>query len=148
MRNTAQPVIGPPHKAAIWFQRVTWLGIVANLALAIPTVIAPERMLALFGYPAATPLLWPRFAAWLLILLSLLYTPGAIDVYRYRPTARLSVLARLAGVVFFATQPAEYRMLGVFDLAFFIPQLILLTVALRHAPTRTGRAEETSSTAS
>ena len=29
-----------------WFQRVLWLGIAANLALAVPTLLMPERMLA------------------------------------------------------------------------------------------------------
>jgi len=66
--------------------------------------------------------------------LSLLYIPGAMDVYRYRATAQLSVLARLAGVLFFATQAAVYRMLGGLDLVFFIPEAILLTLALRNAP--------------
>ena len=121
-------------KSATWFRRVVWLGIVANLALAIPTLIVPDRMLALSGFPPADPLMWTRFSAWLLILLSLLYVPGAMDVYRYRATAQLSVLARLAGVLFFATQAAVYRMLGGLDLAFFIPEAILLTLALRNAP--------------
>jgi len=121
-------------KSATWFRRVVWLGIVANLALAIPTLIVPDRMLALSGFPQADPLMWTRFAAWLLILLSLLYIPGAMDVYRYRATAQLSVLARLAGVLFFATQAAVYRMLGGLDLVFFIPEAILLTLALRNAP--------------
>lgn len=120
--------------AAVWFGRVVWLGIIANLALAIPTLIAPERMLALSGFPPASPLMWTRFSAWLLILLSFLYVPGAMDVYRYRATAQLSVLARLAGVLFFATQAAEYRLLGGLDLVFFIPEAILLPLALRNAP--------------
>jgi hypothetical protein len=122
------------NRSAVWFGRVVWLGIVANLALAIPTLLVPEQMLALSHFPAATPLLWTRFSAWLLILLSVLYVPGAMNVYRYRATAQLSVLARLAGVLFFATQAADYRMLGGLDLAFFIPEAILLPLALRHAP--------------
>ena len=60
-----------------WFQRVLWLGIAANVALAVPTLLIPERMLALFSLPAAAPLMWPRFAAWLLILLSAFYVPAA-----------------------------------------------------------------------
>ena len=63
----------------VWFQRVLWLGIVANLGLAVPTLVVPERMLAIFSLPAATPLMWPRFAAWLLILLSAFYVPAALD---------------------------------------------------------------------
>jgi hypothetical protein len=131
--------IGPPNKAATWFGRVVWLGILANLALAIPTLIIPDRMLVLTGLPAVTPLLWTRFSAWLLILLSLLYIPGANDPYRYVATARLSVVSRLAGVLFFATQAAEYWMLGAFDFVFLVPEAILLTMALRHAPATDAR---------
>ena len=110
-----------------WFRRVTWLGIVANMALAIPTMLAPERMIEFVGLPAATPLLWPRFAALLLILLSLFYMPAAIDPVRYRLVALLTLVSRLAGVVFFVGfQSTEYHMFGYFDLAFLVPQAILL----------------------
>jgi hypothetical protein len=122
------------NRAAVWFGRVMWLGILANVALAAPTLIAPERLMAMAGFPAASPLMWVRFSAWLLILLSFMYMPGAIDLYRYRVPALLSVGSRLAGVLFFATQAAEYRLLGVFDFVFLVPEAILLTIALRHAP--------------
>lgn len=112
-----------------WFKRVLWIGIVANLALAIPTLLAPAPLMALSGFPPASPLLWPRFAALLLILLSLFYMPAGIDVDRFRPVAWLAVVSRLAGVVFFlGFQPAEYRMLGLFDLVFLVPETILLTM--------------------
>ena len=84
-----------------WFKRVMWLGIVANIALAVPTLLAPEQMIEFVGLPMATPLLWPRFAALLLILLSLFYMPAAIDPARYRLVALLTLVSRLAGVVFF-----------------------------------------------
>jgi hypothetical protein len=81
------------------------------------------------------PLMWPRFAAWLLMLLSLFYMPGAIDLYKYRVTAWLSVFSRLAGVVFFwFTQPPEYRMFGTFDFVFLVPEAIFLTIAVRSLP--------------
>ena len=115
----------------VWFQRVLWLGIVANLGLALPTLLVPERMLAAFSLPAATPLMWPRFAAWLLILLSAFYVPAALDPTRYRTIAWLSVGARLAGVLFFLTQAADYRTLGAVDLVFFLPEAILLSLAVR-----------------
>ena len=119
-------------KAAIWFGRVVWLGILANLGAAIPTLLVPDRLIAMLNLPAATPLVWPRFAAWLLILLSLFYMPGAMDVDKYRVTAKLSVFSRLAGVVFFwLTQPPEYRLFGTFDFVFLVPETILLTMALR-----------------
>ena len=114
-----------------WFQRVLWLGIAANVALAVPTLLIPERMLALTSLPPAAPLMWPRFAAWLLILLSAFYVPAALDAIRYRTIAWLAVGSRLAGVVFFLTQSADYRMLGAVDLVFFVPEAILLGLASR-----------------
>jgi len=59
------------------------------------------------------------------------YMPAGIDPDRYRAIAWLAVGSRLAGVIFFVgTQPAEYRMLGYFDLVFLIPEAILLTMAV------------------
>jgi hypothetical protein len=129
-------------RAAVWFGRVVWLGILANFALALPTLIVPERLMAMAGLPAASPLMWVRFSAWLLILLSFMYMPGAIDLYRYSFPAVLSVTSRLAGVLFFATQAADYRLFGLFDFVFLVPEAILLTIALRHAPIADGRLAE------
>ena len=114
-----------------WFSRVSsGCGIVCNLALAVPTLVAPEQTMALTRMPPASPLLWPQFAALLLILLSVFYMPAAIDFARYRITAWSAVGSRLAGVIFFVGfQPREYRMLGYFDLVFFVPEAVLLTLA-------------------
>ena len=109
-----------------WFSRVMSVGIVANLALAIPTLFFPERLMAWNDLPVANPVMWPRFAALLLILLSAFYIPAAVDPDRYRVTAWSAVLSRLAGVLFFLTQPREYLMFGFFDLVFFVPELVLL----------------------
>jgi hypothetical protein len=112
-----------------WFSRVMWVGIAANLALAIPTLIAPAQLIDLVGLPPASPVLWPRFAALLLILLSLFYVPAGIDPVRFRAIAWLAVLSRLAGVVFFLLfQPPEYHMFGYFDLVFLLPLAILLSM--------------------
>src|SRR5258708_24451122 len=121
-------------KEGVWFGRLGWLGILANWAVAVPTRLVPERLIAMANLPPASPLMWVRFSAWLLILLSFMYMPGAVDVYRYRVPAWLSVTSRLAGVVFFATQPPEYRLFGLFDFVFLVPEAILLPIALRHAP--------------
>jgi hypothetical protein len=129
--------------AGRWFQRVVWIGIASNLALAIPTLVAPAASMARAGVPVATPLLWPQFSALLLILLSIMYVPAALDFERYRITAWLTVASRLAGVIFFVGfQPREYHMLGYFDLIFFVPEAVLLTLAVRdiHAHDGTGSA--------
>jgi hypothetical protein len=118
--------------AARWFSRVVWLGIAANLGLAIPTLLMPARMLAFSNLPITEPLLWTQFAALLLILLSVFYVPAALDPRRYRLVAWISVLARLAGVVFFVLfQPREYHLFGYFDLVFFVPEAALLMAAGR-----------------
>lgn len=118
--------------AGRWFSRVVWIGIVCNLALAVPTLVAPGPTMALTGVPPASPLLWPQFSALLLILLSIFYIPAALDFARYRITAWSTVGSRLAGVIFFVGfQPAAYHMLGYFDLVFFVPEAVLLTLAFR-----------------
>jgi hypothetical protein len=118
--------------AGTWFKRVVWLGILANFALAIPTLIVPARMVELTGIPPATPLLWVQFSALLLILLSIFYMPAGIDYVRYYATAWTTVGSRLAGVIFFiGFQSSEYHIFGYFDLVFLIPEAILLTMAVR-----------------
>ncbi len=120
------------NKYATWFGRVVWLGVLANFALALPTLLLPDEMLAMFSLPSASPSMWPSFAALLLILLSLFYIP-ATKPLRYRPVAWLAVLARLAGVIFFCMFNRDYLMFGLFDLMFFVPESILLTLAIRQA---------------
>jgi hypothetical protein len=118
--------------AGTWFKRVVWIGILANFALAIPTLVVPARMVELTGIPPATPLLWVQFSALLLILLSIFYMPAGIDYVRYYATAWMTVGSRLAGVIFFVGfQSREYHMFGYFDLVFLVPEAILLTMAVR-----------------
>ena len=118
--------------AGRWLKRVIWLGILANLALALPTLAAPDMMMELVRLPTATPVLWPRFAALLLVLLSVFYSPAAVDLDRYRIVAWLAIGSRAAGVLFFLPQ-ATYRLFGLFDLAFLVPELLLLLVAINGA---------------
>jgi hypothetical protein len=124
-------------RSARWFTRVTWIGVAANLALATPTLLVPERMLALTGLPTAAPILWLQFSALLLILLSAFYVPAALDPNKYRLVAWMAVGARLAGVVFFiGFQPREYHFFGYFDFVFFVPELLLLAALSRDAVRR------------
>jgi hypothetical protein len=119
--------------AGRWFRRIVWLGIAANVVLAIASIAAPDQMVQFSRLPTVTPNLWVRFAGVLLILLSAFYAPAAIDPDRYRANAWLAVASRLAGVIFFMGEPA-YRMLGLFDLLFFVPEALLLVIATRSEP--------------
>ena len=128
-----------PSAPARWFSRVVWLGIVANLALAVPTLFIPARLLEMSNLPVTVPIVWTQFSALLLILLTAFYVPAALDPLRYTLVAWLSVWARLAGVIFFVLfQSREYHMFGYFDLVFFVPEAALLFAATRAAgvPTR------------
>ena len=115
----------------VWYGRVVWLGILANLALAIPALFVPNWLLGLMSLPAADPPMWPSFAANLLILLSLFYMPAANDPVRHRASAWLTLVSRLAGVIFFIGFHRQYLMFGLLDLTFLIPQSILLFLGLR-----------------
>ncbi len=117
--------------AETWFQRVMWGGIVANVALAVPTLLGPAQMLALSRLPDAVPLVWVRFSSLLLILLSSFYVPAAIDCRRARVSAWLATAGRLAGVIFFLFQARDYWLFGAYDFAFFLPQALLLFSAGR-----------------
>jgi Cytochrome C oxidase, cbb3-type, subunit III len=119
------------NRYAVWFSRVVWLGIVANCLLAIPTLLMPGPVMMLFGLPQAAPLMWPSFAALLLLLLSAFYVPAALRPLSYLPVAWLSVTARLAGVVFFCIFNRSYFSFGLFDFTFLIPEAALLILAVR-----------------
>jgi hypothetical protein len=117
--------------AARWFRRVVWVGIIANVLLALPTIAAPSQMTAFAGLPTATPDLWPRFAGVTMILLSIFYIPAALDVDRYRIVAWFTLVSRLTGVIFFMFEPG-FRFFMYYDLVFLVPQAVLLWLAVRH----------------
>lgn len=119
--------------AGRWFRRVMWIGIAGNLSLALPALAAPAALTTMFGLPTATPDVWPRLAALLLLLLTVFYTFAAIDLDRYRGLAWAGVASRLAGAVFFFLEPAAYHLLAYFDLVFCLALGGLLVAALRQA---------------
>ncbi|HEU0301744.1 MAG TPA: hypothetical protein VFR37_19985, partial [Longimicrobium sp.] len=120
------------------FRITVWIGVIVNLTLGAAALVAPDWFLTAWGVDVAYPNLWPRFAAWLLILLSLSYIPGANDIHRYRANAVLQVVARFSGVVFFTGAvlvlgfSRRFLLFGLLDLAFAVPSGIFLLLALRH----------------
>jgi hypothetical protein len=127
------------------FKGAVWLGIAANMAFALPALVAPERFTTFFNLEPAVPSIWLRFAGWLLILLSAFYVPGALDPFAHRTSARLAIVARFAGAAFFLGQialgilPPSYWPFGSADLVFGIVQLALLA-RLPGPPGRSARA--------
>jgi hypothetical protein len=117
---------------ARWFGRVVLLGVAANILLGLPSLLYPNAVLALLHLPQSleNPL-WASFSSLLLLLLSAFYVPAGLDPERYRASALLAVLARLAGFAFFVLRPTDYGLFGYYDLSFAIPQGILLALSLR-----------------
>ncbi|SDL04318.1 hypothetical protein SAMN05192555_102257 [Franzmannia pantelleriensis] len=107
------------------------LGVVANLLFALPAVVAPDAVIRLIGGGAVAEPVWPAFAAWLLILLSLFYLPAAYDPFHYRAIAMLTVLARFAGVVFFTLLHPQFALFALMDLFFGVTQGALLLLLRR-----------------
>ena len=113
---------------------MVWVGIVANLALAIPTLFVPERLMAMSGFPPASAAL----AAVLGVAadpVEPFYMPAGLDLDRYRWLPGWPCSSRLAGVVFFRAVSAARipRCWGYFDLVFFVPEAALLTDRVRPA---------------
>lgn len=112
--------------AVSWFRRLVWAGIIANFAVAILSIAFPERVLDLLDLEPATPLVWPRFACFLLILMSLFYVAAARDPVGNRYSATMTVLARFGGVCFFLLVGGNYVLFALYDALFGVPQAILL----------------------
>jgi hypothetical protein len=133
----AQQVVAEANASEIdfttWFGRAMWLGILADWVLGIPGIFWPNATLELARQaPDLEHPVWPAFASLLLVLLSLFYIPGAVDLRRYKATAILSVLARPPGVIFFLwLWPNLYPAFGYLDLALTLIQAPLLYLALR-----------------
>lgn len=116
---------------ALWFKRVVLTGVVINLLMAMPAIFAPNAVLEWVGGDPAIFPIWPAFAGLLLLLLSLFYIPPALAPFRYRTAACLTVLARWAGVWFFLGLQDDYHLFGYLDLAFALPESVLLVLAYR-----------------
>jgi len=132
----AAPDQSRPHAvsggaAATWFRALMWIGIAANVICALISIVWTEDVLNFLRLDMAQPLVWPRFGAFLLILLSIFYVPSAVDPLVHRYSAVVSIICRFGGVAFFTIVGGRYIVFGLFDLTFGLPQAVLLWIASR-----------------
>ena len=130
--SSTRAASGPAPGAAAyvrWFRILMWLGIAANVALALTSMIWTEAVLNFLHLEIAHPLVWPRFACFLLILLSIFYVPAGIDPLVHRYSAVVAIICRFGGFAFFSIVGGGYIVFGLFDLTFGLPQAILLLLA-------------------
>jgi len=133
---------------AKWFGRVVWLGIFVNMFFVVPLCFFPETLLSLLQMQIPVPIIWVRAAGLLLLEISILYIPGAIDPYRYKATAWMSVLVTRGGgssfflvAVLFFGQDLGFLTIALVDLFFGVVEGILLYLAMREQPTLSETAE-------
>lgn len=124
----------------VWSCRIVMTGVVINLIVATPILIAPAWALSLISAPQPEPIIYARLVGLLIILLSLFYLPAALDPGRYRLVAWLAVLARLAAAVFFvaaalALDARALYLLALLDFSFFLAQGVLLAGPAEGRPT-------------
>src|ERR1700682_2431565 len=120
------------NKYAKWFRVAMWLGIVANLLLGLPGILFPNTVLRLLHQRPSTDILWTAFASTLVVVLALLYSPAARDLFANRSTARNAVISRAVGAIFFLILwPGYYVAFGLVDAIFFLILAPLLYKALK-----------------
>ena len=126
-----------PNKFAKLFGIVVLLGVLMNLVVGIPGILVPQQVLGFIGLPSETTEFWARLTCWLLLLLSFMYVPAALQPFRSPPHSWLTVASRWGGV-FFVTSTTlimsldwRYLYFALGDLIFAIPELILLALAFR-----------------
>jgi hypothetical protein len=92
------------------------------------------------------PIIWVRAAGLLLLEISILYIPGAMDPYRYKATAWMSVFVTRGGgssfflvAVLFFGQSLGFVTIAVVDLFFGVVEGVLLFLAMRTEQTAVGR---------
>jgi hypothetical protein len=124
----------PGGRAAGLFTAVVRIGVAVNLLLAIPGIFAPAFVLGMFGLDPGSNDVWARFAAVLLMLLSVFYIPAGSSAFR--GDSWLVLLPRFVGVAFFLAvvlilgNSPRLLMLGLIDLVFGACEATLLWTAL------------------
>ena len=130
--STATTTAHPIEDGALrWFQRMVWAGIVGNVVVGILSIAYPTQVLELARVDPATPLVWPRLSAMLIMLLAGFYIPAALDPNANRFAAVFAVVCRFAGTIFMAVVGGHYIIFGLFDFVFGAPQAICLYLAWR-----------------
>ncbi len=124
----------PPNPAAIWFGRVVWLGIIFNFFFVAMQLFAPDFINVAVGLTPGFPTVWNRAHAVMVLSLTFLYMPAAVNPLRYPAYSWLLVFSRLLAVALWAWCIAAGQ--GGFgsyvasDAIFGVAQLILLQIAM------------------
>ena len=126
--------VTPPNAAARWFSRVVWLGIVFNLFFVAMQVFAPDFINVAVGLSPGFPTVWNVAHGIMVLALSILYIPAALDPLRYPGYSWMLVVSRLVAALLWtwclASGQGAFGSYLAMDGGFCILQAILLQAAL------------------
>src|SRR5262245_1434534 len=112
---------GPGGDALLWFQRFVWLGIIGNIIITLTAIFFTEWVIEFLRLDPAFPLLWPRFGAFGILLLTGFYLVAATDPLRSPWATIMTLVGRAGGLLFFSLVGGRYIVFGLYDLAFGAP---------------------------
>jgi mono/diheme cytochrome c family protein len=127
--STAATTHASEPGALRWYRWLVWAGIIANVVVGVVSLAYTAQVLALAGVDPATPLVWPRLSAMLVMLLAGFYIPAAVDPCAHRFAAVFAVVCRFAGTIFMAVVGGHYIIFALYDFIFGVPQAICLYLA-------------------
>src|SRR5262245_43369113 len=123
--------------AALWFGRVVWLGILFNLLFVGLQLFMPDTVNVGVGLMPGFPTVWNRAHGVMVLALSLLYIPAAVDPLRYPGYSWLVVLSRLVATIFWwwcrSSGQGAFGSYLAMDGTFFVVEGLLLQFALPSA---------------
>ncbi len=121
-------------KALLWFSRVVWLGIVFNLGFVAMQVFAPDFVNVAVGLRPGFPTVWNRAHGMMVLALSVLYIPAAVNPRGYPGYSWMLVVSRLLASVFWAwcigSAQGAFGSYLAMDGAFCVAQGVLLQMGL------------------
>jgi hypothetical protein len=121
-----------------FFKLAACLGIILNLAFAIPAFFFPYWLLKTLDLPRTSQVVWLRDAGGLLFFLTLMYFPAARHPFRYAVNAAVMVIGRIVFAAFwfwivcYADHSRSFLKLGFGDLIVAILQSVLYVLMMRH----------------
>ena len=122
------------NRAAVWFGRVVWLGIIFNLFFIALQMFMPDAVIVGVGLLPGVPTVWNRAHGAMVLALTLLYMPAAVSPLRYPGYSWLVVVSRLVAAVFWTWCVVSGQgMFGSYlmmDGTFFLAEGVLLQMAL------------------
>ena len=124
-------------RSQIWFSRIAWLGILLNLPFIGLQLFAPDFVNVGVGLDPGFPLVWNRAHGVMVLALTILYIPAAVNPLLNPAYTWLIVLSRLIAAIFWtwciATRQGSFASYLAMDGGLFVIQAALLQAALAPA---------------